>query len=128
MEKWVIEHEEDAFQQTCEAWTTIIDAFGEHWAPVVTGLHGAPGVLRDRFVFPHGLGWTALTLAVAELRAEAGPTWADRFRTAVRAIDWDRRNPEWEGRATIQGTVTNTAQNVRATTQYILSAARSEVG
>jgi DNA sulfur modification protein DndB len=125
MEKWVLDHEDEALEETRAMWAVIVDAFAEHWAPVLAGEHGAPGILRDRFVFPHGLGWSALTLVVSDLRADAGPEWAERFRRAVHSIDWERRNPDWEGRATVRGSVTNTAQNVRATAQYILRTARA---
>lgn len=125
LERFVAEHEEEAFAEMMAMWGVIIDAFAPHWQPVLEGGHGVPGALRDRFVFPHGLGWLALTEAAAELRRMHGDEWADIFRRTVASIDWERGNPEWEGKATVGGTVTNTSPNVRQTTQYILERAKT---
>lgn len=125
-ERWVSEHEQQAFDCARTMWEVIIESFRDHWTPVFTGEHGAPGELRDRFVFPHGLGWSALTQAAADLRRDRHENWESDFRRAVERIKWERTNPDWEGRATVNGTVMNTTQNVRATTDYILS--RSPVG
>lgn len=119
-EKWVAEHEDEAFECAREMWCVVVDAFAAHWAPVLAGEHGAAGTLRDRFVFPHGLGWSALTQAVADLRRKLGDEWESAFRRAVGRIDWERTNADWEGRATVNGAVMNTTQNVRATAQYIV--------
>jgi DNA sulfur modification protein DndB len=124
-DRWVAEHEDEAFDCARAMWGTIIDAFAEHWAPVLAGEHGAAGRLRDHFVFPHGLGWSALTQAAAELRRERSGDWESAFHQAVARIKWERTNPEWEGRATVNGTVMNTAQNVRSTAQYIVLLSRS---
>ena len=90
---------------------------------MLAGEHGAAGSLRDRFVFPHGLGWSALTQAAADLRRQQGDQWEAAFRQAVEHINWERTNADWEGRAVVNGAVMNTTQNVRATAQYILSIA-----
>lgn len=122
VERWVSECEEDAFHFAFSMWSAIIDAFSTHWEPVLAGEHGAAGYLRDQYVFPHGLGWSALTLAAADLRRQHGDMWEQAFRHAVSVIDWKRANPEWEGCATANGTVMNTTQNVRATAQFVRSA------
>lgn len=122
-ERWVADYEEAAFECAKNMWFVVVDAFAEQWAPVLAGERGAAGRLRDCFVFPHGLGWAALTQAAGELRRQRGEGWERTFRQAVGRISWERANPEWEGRATVNGSVMNTTQNVRATTQYILSVA-----
>jgi DNA sulfur modification protein DndB len=118
-ERWASEHEEEAFDCARTMWESLIDAFAEYWAPVLKGEHGAAGKLRDRFVFPHGLGWSALTQAAAELRRTRHDGWEPAFRHAVQQLSWERTNPAWEGRATVNGVVMNTTQNVRATAQLI---------
>jgi DNA sulfur modification protein DndB len=124
-DKWVSDHEEEALECARAMWDAILGPFAEHWAPVLSGEHGAAGSLRDRFVFPHGLGWSALTQAAADLRRERGEGWGTPFSRAVGHIDWRRTNPDWEGRATVNGAVMNTTQNVRATAAYILQHASS---
>jgi DNA sulfur modification protein DndB len=119
-QKWVSEHEDEAFEFAQKMWAVIVDAFAEHWASVLAGQHGAAGQLRDRFVFPHGLGWSSLTQAAADLHREHGQEWEDAFCRAVRRINWERTNPDWEGRATVNGSVVNTNQNVRATATYVI--------
>lgn len=123
LERWVADREEEAIVSALAMWSVIVDAFAEYWAPVVSGDRGAAGQLRDQLVFPHGLGWSALTNAAAELYRERGDKWSSAFRHAVQTIDWSRSNPAWDGRATVNGAVMNTTQNVRLTAQYLVSRA-----
>lgn len=127
-DRWVSDHEDEALECALAMWDAVIAPFADRWAPVLAGEHGAAGTLRDRFVFPHGLGWSALTQAAAELRRQRGNVWDAEFYRAVDGINWERTNPDWEGRATVNGAVMNTTQNVRATAQYILSAAIHDAG
>jgi DNA sulfur modification protein DndB len=121
--KWAAEHEDDAFTCAQTMWGVIIDAFATYWGPVLAGEHGAAGKLRDGYVFPHGLGWSALTQTATDLHRERGQGWESAFRRAVAKIDWSRTNLDWEGRATVNGAVMNTTQNVRSTAQYIVTRA-----
>jgi DNA sulfur modification protein DndB len=126
VDKWVSDNEGEAFESACAMWQVIVGSFAQHWDLVLAGEQGAAGRLRDRYVFPHGLGWSALTQAAADLRRASGEGWNEAFRRAIERIDWERANPEWEGKAIVKGAVMNTTQNVRATAQYIIASASLE--
>ncbi|MCX6027040.1 MAG: hypothetical protein NTY23_12430, partial [Chloroflexi bacterium] len=102
------------------AWSGIIAPFQAHWQPVLDAEPGATGRLRDDYVFPHGLGWLVLATLAGELfRGNAGD-WPARFAQATASVDWSRNNKQWEGIATLRGSVNNTAPAVKATTMYLL--------
>lgn len=123
LDGWIVDHEDVAASEARAMWTAVIEPFLPLWSGVLDGEHGAAGRLRDLYVFPHGLGWSALTQAAAELRRNHARDWERPFHSAVNRIDWKRTNPEWEGRATVSGSVTNTSQNVRATADFVRQAA-----
>jgi len=124
LDQWIGENTEVAVSDVRAMWTTIIEPFEEHWRAILSGEIGAAGRLRDKYVFPHGLGWSALTHAAADLRVQMHGDWDRAYRRAINSIDWTRTNKDWEGRATVAGTVTNTSQNVRATADYIVNASQ----
>jgi hypothetical protein len=115
-----------------EAWNTIIGAFQQNWKPVLDGTDGAPGQLRDKYVFPHGIGWQALAQAAADLIAEHGDAWTEIFEPAVTTINWERSNPKFEGRAVIKdpirGTfrVNNTGPGVKSLKDFVLDKAKAK--
>lgn len=102
-----------------DAWDVVIEAFQENWAAVLDGAPGAAGKLRKEYVFPHGLGWGALTDAAGHLIKNRGTAWKDAFLSAVRELDW-KRGPHWEGIAMSREQIENTAARVKATAGKIL--------
>jgi DNA-sulfur modification-associated len=90
-----------AVTEVADVWEEIIESFEPHWAEVLENQPGAAGELRERYVFPHGLGWVALARAAATLIREHGDQWATHFRAAVRALDWERTAEVWNGNAVI---------------------------
>jgi DGQHR domain-containing protein len=114
----------------------IIAPFEEHWNSVIDGVSPDPdensnpaGYLRDHFVFPHGLGWQALSTAAAELIREHGDSWFDIFREAAQSICWERTDQDtWEGRAVVYdeegNRLNNSGRSIQATAELVLSAAK----
>jgi len=115
------------------AWNTIIDSFAPYWDDVMHDVPGAGGLLREEYVFPHGLGWLGLAHAAAELMREYSHSWEEPFQKAVQAMDWKRVAPIWDGNAVIhdpaKGTnrVNNTGPAVRQLAAMVVHEARSLV-
>jgi DNA sulfur modification protein DndB len=123
---------EVASQDIAAVWAAIIDAFSDYWGEVLKGTK-TPGEIRAEYLFPHGLGWQAITQAAGELIKSDPDAWEERFRAAVGSLDWRRQAPAWQGTAVIPGTnaqgdptyrVNNTAPAVKDLAAKILAAAR----
>jgi DNA sulfur modification protein DndB len=118
-----------ALQEVASVWEVIVDVFANEWAPVMAGEKESAGRLREDYLFPHGLGWLALSQAVADLLLMYGEEWEDRFRTAVASFDWHRDDPAWSGSAVIHDPaadtyrVNNTGPGVQAVAKMIVKAA-----
>jgi DGQHR domain-containing protein len=87
--------------EVAQIWDIIVDAFGDKWKPVMDEVEKAAGDLRDKYLFPHGLGWLALSKAAAEILVAHGENWEERFRKAVASFDWNRTANEWKGNAVL---------------------------
>jgi DNA sulfur modification protein DndB len=74
--------------------------------------------LRRDYVHSHGIAVQALGGAGAALLAEEPKQWKKRL-AALRRLDWSRSNPEWEGRALINGKVSKSLVSVIRTTNFI---------
>lgn len=74
--------------------------------------------LRRDYIHAHGIAVQALGGAGAALLAEEPKQWKKRL-TALRRINWSRSNPEWEGRALVNGKVSKAIVNVVLTTNFI---------
>jgi DNA sulfur modification protein DndB len=74
--------------------------------------------LRRDYVHAHGIAIQALGGTGAALLAEEPKQWKKRL-TALRRINWSRSNPEWEGRALVNGKVSKALINVIRTTNFI---------
>ncbi len=118
-----------ALQETSSVWEMIVDVFSDDWRRVLVGEKDAPGDLREKYLFPHGLGWLGLANAAADLMLMYGEEWEDRFRAAVAQFDWRRDSDDWTGNAVIhdpaKGTyrVNNTGPAVQALAKMIVKAA-----
>ena len=113
-----------AVQSVLDAWKGILGPFDIYWEPVINGAPGSAGKLREDYVFPHGLGWLALSELAGELFALDASTWRQHFGKAVHSVNWSRANPEWEGIATIHGSVNNTALAVKTTARFLANRLR----
>ena len=113
-----------AQRHALEAWRGLVEPFLSDWQPVVEGVPGSAGRLREEYVFPHGLGWLSLATFAAELYTADPGTWLERFKTTVTSIDWSKKNPAWEGVATLGGAVNNTASAVKATARFLATSSR----
>jgi DGQHR domain-containing protein len=119
-----------ATTEITQVWEAIADAFADQWQAVLMDEPGAAGELRDEYVFPHGLGWQGLALAVSRLISEYGShEWKEPFYRAVRSLDWRRTAEVWSGNAVIKdrekGTnrVNNTGPGVRQLADTIVERA-----
>jgi DNA sulfur modification protein DndB len=74
--------------------------------------------LRRDYIHAHGIAIQALGGAGAALLAEEPKQWKKRL-AALRRINWSRNNPEWEGRALVNGKVSKALVNVIRTTNFI---------
>ncbi|QDV24624.1 DNA sulfur modification protein DndB [Aureliella helgolandensis] len=74
--------------------------------------------LRRDYIHAHGIAIQALGGAGAALLAEEPKQWKKRL-TALRKINWSRSNPEWEGRALVNGRVSKALVNVTRTTNFV---------
>ena len=108
-------------------WQEIIDVFEDKWDQVLDGTITA-GELRATYVFPHGLGWTALAQAAGTLIEQHGGAWTGHFQKGVKTYNWERTAPEWDGNAVIhdpaKGTnrVNNTGPGIRQLSKMVINA------
>lgn len=85
-----------------EVWEAIIRIFSDEWQPVLVNEPGAAAELRDDYLFPHGLGWLALTKAASELIGDYGLAQGlRRLEAGVGAFNWERTDPLWRGKAVL---------------------------
>lgn len=95
-----------ALQEVASVWEVVVDVFADKWEPVLDGDKEAAGLVREDYLFPHGLGWLALSDAAANLILMYGEEWEDRFRSAVGSFDWRREALQWSGSAVIHDPAT----------------------
>jgi DNA sulfur modification protein DndB len=74
--------------------------------------------LRRDYVHAHGIAIQALGGAGLTLLAEEPKHWKKRL-AALNKINWARSNPEWEGRALVNGRVSKALVNVIRTTNFV---------
>lgn len=83
-----------------------------------------PVELRERYVYPHSVGWRAIATAVRAAREQRPNDWKDVVSRGLAAIDWTITNKEWEGSAVVAGSMANRRQNIiRAATVVTLKLA-----
>jgi DGQHR domain-containing protein len=127
VEKYLASHPEAA-DKVAAVWNVIIDAFEPFWQPVIDG-DEQPGALRQQYVFPHGMGWTAIAQAAGRLIETDEQNWPTRLRRAVTAIDWRRDAEIWDGPVVVhnpslvadpEGRINNTGPGVSALRDIVL--------
>jgi DGQHR domain-containing protein len=110
---------EKATRELADVWHVMSDVFSEQWRDVMNNVDGAAGLVREHFLFAHGLGWLGLSKAASELIAAYDGGWEAHFRKAVGSFDWQRTDPVWVGNAVLfneeteQYRVNNTAPAVK---------------
>jgi DGQHR domain-containing protein len=134
IEKWLSTNEvqKTISAKLADTMNVIVDCFRAEWQPVLEGSEVA-GVVRDNYVFPHGLGWQALSEAAAALIVEHGDDWERRFRRGVGSLDWARTAPVWRGSAVLydengKDRVNNTGPGVRGVARSVFAAAEQGEG
>lgn len=71
-----------------------------------------PVSLRERYVYPHSVGWRAISQAVRAARDQKPRNWKDIIQAGLKGIDWHLTNKEWEGSALVAGAMANRRQNI----------------
>jgi len=94
--------------------TQMIIACFPDWDAVIAGTK-TPGEVRDESVFGHGIGWQAIAHAANVLIQTQSKTWEATLTAALKAIDWNRTNSDWQNVAMIGTRINNTGPGVRAT-------------
>jgi DNA sulfur modification protein DndB len=92
-------------------WQTVAAAIPA-WADVAAGRATAPQV-REQTIATHAVTVRAIGGAGRGLVAQRPDSWASTIREVFAAIDWSRRNPEWNGVVVGEGDVLNRRQNQR---------------
>ncbi len=74
--------------------------------------------LRENYIHAHGVMLQAMGQIGADLLTQSTDRWKKALK-ALKKIDWARVNPDWEGRAMIQGRISKARINVLLTGNYI---------
>ncbi|MBJ6610746.1 MAG: DNA sulfur modification protein DndB [Candidatus Thiothrix moscowensis] len=99
----------------------------EFWEAVVANMSDwqaalrkeiAPAELRNDYVHAHGVMLQAMGQIGADLLTQHRNNWKTILQ-GLKNIDWSRNNPDWEGRAMIQGRISKAHINVMLTGNYI---------
>jgi DNA sulfur modification protein DndB len=96
-------------------WSEVASHFPD-WTDVRAGRQHGEDVRRDR-IHTHALVLQAIGHVGNDLLKRGGDWTLNLARLA--SIDWARSNPEWEGKATINGRVSKARENVAATTEVL---------
>lgn len=99
-------------------WNAVIDSLSP-WSRVIEGTL-EPSVVRQHYVFAHGVGWQAIAHAAARIIEGNQSTWRPILQSTLRAIDWRRSCPLWQGVAMMGEHMNNTSAGVQAAAQLIL--------
>jgi DGQHR domain-containing protein len=81
------DHDHEKYLYDLEQWGTIKRASKISY----------PGYLRLRYIFPHGIGWRALSYFAIDLMKKYGwEGWLPKYQKAVQSIDWERTSKHWQ--------------------------------
>ncbi|RVU83647.1 DNA sulfur modification protein DndB [Leucothrix sargassi] len=78
----------------------------------------APADLRNDYIHAHGVMLQAMGQIGADILNNHSKNWKTLLKS-LNGIDWSRTNPEWEGRAMIQGRISKARINVMLTGNLI---------
>lgn len=78
----------------------------------------APADLRNDYIHAHGVMLQAMGQIGADLLSNHSGKWKELL-TGLKNIDWARANPDWEGRAMVQGRISKARVHVMLTGNYI---------
>lgn len=99
----------------------------DYWETVVNNMPAwqmalrkevAPAALRNDYIHAHGVMLQAMGQIGADLLTQHRATWKDILQ-GLKDIDWSRSNPDWEGRAMVQGRISKAHIHVLLTGNYI---------
>jgi hypothetical protein len=125
----------DAAKRVAEVWQEVIKCFPT-WQDVMAD-KVSPGLVRDQYVFAHGLGWQALAKVVASVLQQYPASWKKMRALYCHSVDWSRTDPVWENKACVfvrdesgaplKTRVNNTAGGIADTAAVVLSHGAKEV-
>ena len=78
----------------------------------------APADLRNDYIHAHGVMLQAMGQIGSDILSNHSGNWKNLL-TKLHSIDWSRANPDWEGRAMVQGRISKARIHVRLTGNYI---------
>ena len=78
----------------------------------------APADLRNDYVHAHGVMLQAMGQIGSDILSNRSKGWKE-ILTKLESIDWARANPDWEGRAMVQGRISKARIHVMLTGNYI---------
>ncbi|WP_114589903.1 DNA sulfur modification protein DndB [Euzebya pacifica] len=95
-------------ERVCRVWDVVVRCFRDEWDCVLrnepTSSKLSPAaLLRQDYLFPHGLAMQGLAMAAGEVMCLWGDDWQLRFEKAVASFDWRRESPDWFGTAVVTG-------------------------
>src|SRR5262249_39306012 len=89
----------DAVDHVAEVWQEVINCFPT-WQHVLAD-KVSPGLVRDQYVFAHGLGWQAQARVAASLLQQYPSSWKKMLPLYFHSVDWSRTDPVWENTACV---------------------------
>jgi DNA sulfur modification protein DndB len=89
----------DAAQRVAEVWQEVINCFPT-WQDVMAD-KVSPSLVRDQYVFAHGLGWQALAKVAASVLQQYPSAWNKMLSVYCHSVDWSRTNAVWENKACV---------------------------
>ena len=78
----------------------------------------APADLRNDYIHAHGVMLQAMGQIGSDILSNRSKDWKE-ILTKLESIDWARANPDWEGRAMVQGRISKARVHVMLTGNYI---------
>jgi DNA sulfur modification protein DndB len=112
---------DEAAEKLAPVWKKIVGSLPA-WQEVMDD-EISPGEVREKFVFAHGIGWQAIAHAAKVIISSEPKTWDNALEQALRGVDWERTNSDWQNVAMIGTRMNNTAPGIRAAAGYILEQA-----
>ncbi|MEU6812973.1 DNA sulfur modification protein DndB [Streptomyces sp. NPDC046831] len=111
--------EKEKAQELAEEYWETVDEVIPEWDMVRRRQLTASEVRRD-YLHSHGIALHAIgRIGNTLLRSSEAPKlWKPKL-VRLKAVDWARANPDWEGRALVGGRVSKSHQNLTLTVNYL---------